>query len=69
MLFVLAVDLQQGLDRKPVCTPGWRWSPGVAAFGVAGPLSAGLAGRLRWHAEPAAYVLSAAYLSEAPVRR
>jgi len=63
MLFVLASYLQQGLGRSPLYS-GLALVSWVAAFGVAGPLSARLPAGLRWHAAPAAYVLlAAAYLA------
>ncbi|MDN3356195.1 MFS transporter [Actinomadura sp. DC4] len=63
MLFVVAVHLQQGLGRSPLYS-GMALVSWVAAFGVAGPLSARLPAILRWHAAPVAYViLAAAYLA------
>jgi predicted MFS family arabinose efflux permease len=62
MLFVLAVHLQQGLGRSPLYS-GLAFVSWVAAFGVAGPLSARLPAGLKPHAAPVAYVLlAAAYL-------
>jgi MFS family permease len=63
MLFILAVHLQQGLGRSPLYS-GLAFVSWVAAFGVAGPLSARLPAGLRWHAAPVAYViLAGAYLA------
>jgi hypothetical protein len=60
MLFVLAVYLQQGLGRSPPYS-GLAFVSWVAAFGVAGPLSARLPTGLKWHAAPVAYVTTSAW--------